>query len=576
MFNRNTVMAFLTAVALAACGASQPPPAPPPKPEPIKAEPVKKPNVEKLIMAGDVQKRLAQFSPTDIDFDEKLVKPEFRKVLIKLVQAAQVLDDIFLDQVSGKNRALRARLVKEKAPQAVLDYFDIMYGPWDRLAGDDPFVGKAHKPKGAGYYPEDITKEELEAWIKAHPADEKALRGYFTVIRRQGKKLVAVPYSVAYGPRLKKAAKLLEEAAKLSPHAALSKYLSLRAKALLSDDYYKSDLAWMDLGDSPIEVVIGPYEVYEDRLMGYKAAMEAFITLRDPVFSKRLQKIARYNKQLEANLPLPRKYLTKRGTKSPISVVIEVFTGGDTRAGVQTAAFNLPNDERVRTEKGSKKVMLKNVTEAKFNKALIPIARRVVDEKLLAYITFDAYFTEILLHEMAHGIGPGKIKKGGKVTEVNKELKELYPAFEECKADIVGLLSGAYLIKKRVLPKKMARQLPAAYLAGVFRAVRFGTEEAHGKAVLLGFNYLWEKGAIKYDAKTSRFTVNFRTFDKQVRALAEELLMVQAMGDYAGAKKLLTTYGVVKPELKKAIDSLKDLPVDIRPNYTILQKMKSW
>ena len=574
MFNR--LMLMVVMVALAACGGSpQPEPKAAPKPAPVKPEPVK-PKVEKLVMADDVQKRLAQFSPTDVDFDEKLVTPPYRKVLVKLVQAAKVLDDIFLDQVSAGNRPLRARLVKEKAPQHVLDYFDIMYGPWDRLDHDKPFVAKAKKPKGAGYYPADITKKELEAWIKANPADEKAFRGFFTVIRREGKKLVAVPYSKAYGPRLKKAAALLEEAAKLSPHKALKKYLELRAKALLSDDYYASDMAWMDLGDSPIEVVIGPYEVYEDKLMGYKAAMEAFITLRDPVFTKRLQKIGKYNKQLEANLPLPKKFHTKRGSQSPISVVIEVFTGGDTRAGVQTAAFNLPNDERVRTEKGSKKVMLKNVTEAKFNKALIPIAKRVVDEKLLSSITFDTYFTEILLHEMAHGIGPGKIKKDGKDTEVNKELKELYPAFEECKADIVGLLSGAYLLKKRVLPKKMKKQLPAAYLAGVFRAVRFGTEEAHGKAVLLGFNYLWTSGAITYDAKTARFGVNYKTFDKQVRALAKELLMVQARGDYAGAKKLLETYGVVKPEMMKAIESLKDLPVDIKPNYTILEKMKSW
>ena len=587
MFNRvNRMMAFLVMGAFVACGGSQPPPASTPQLHPgapvgredrraPPPKPVQK-KVEELFLAKDVNERLAQFSPTDIDFDEKLVKPAFRKVLIKLVQAAQVMDDIFLDQVSAGNRELRAKLVKQKAPAAVLDYFDLMYGPWDRLVAEEPFVGRAHKPKGAGFYPEDITKKELAAWIKANPADEKALRGYFTVIKREGKKLVAVPYSVAYGPRLKKAAKLLEEAAKLSPHKALSKYLQLRAKALLSDDYYASDMAWMDLGDSPIEVVIGPYEVYEDKLMGYKAAMEAFITLRDPVYSKRLEKIARYNKQLESNLPLPKKYHTKRGSKSPISVVIEVFTGGDTRAGVQTAAFNLPNDERVRTEKGSKKVMLKNVTEAKFNKALIPIAKRVVDEKLLASISFDAYFTEILLHEMAHGIGPGKIKKDGKQTEVNKELKELYPAFEECKADIVGLLSGAYLIKKRVLPRKMAKQLPAAYLAGVFRAVRFGTEEAHGKAVLLGFNYLWQKGAITYDPKTARFGVNYKTFDKGVRDLARELLLVQAKGDYQGAKKLLETHGVVKPQLKKAIESLKDLPVDIRPNYTILQKMKSW
>jgi hypothetical protein len=256
--------------------------------------------------------------------------------------------------------------------------------------------------------------------------------------------------------------------------------------------------------------------------------------------------------------------------------VIELFTAGDTRAGVQTAAFNLPNDERVRTQKGSKKVMLKNVTEAKFNQVLVPIAKQVVDPKLLELIDFDTYFMEILLHEMAHGMGPGQITVGKRKTSVNRELKELYPAIEECKADIVGLVNGAYLIKRRALPRAMARQLPATYLAGVFRAVRFGTEEAHGKAVLLGFNYLLKKGAITFDDKTERFGVSYKLFEKSVRALAGELLMVQAKGSYAGAKKLLQSYGEVTPQMKRVLAKIGDVPVDILPKYTILTKMKRW
>ena len=573
-------LVLLSTAFLLSCGGGQKPPLEKPA---AASQPASQPapsaapaKVEKLKMADNTKDRLAKFSLTNIDFDEKLIKPVERKVLVKLVAAAQILDDIYLDQVSPKNRALRQKLKDQQAPQSVLDYFDVMYGPWDRLEGDEPFVGNAHKPKGAGFYPEDLTKAEIEAWIKAHPKTAKDFRGYFSVIQRKGKELVSVPFSEAYGLRLKKAADLLKEAAAMDTHPALKKYLELRADAFLSNDYYASDMAWMDLGDSPLEVVIGPYEVYEDKLMGYKAAMEAFITLRDPVFSKRLQKISKYNKQLEANLPIPKKYSTKRGSKSPISVVIELFTAGDTRAGVQTLAFNLPNDERVRTEKGSKKVLLKNVGQAKFNKMLVPIAKLAVDEKLLPLITFDTYFTEVLLHEMAHGIGPGKITVDGRATSVNRELKELYPAIEECKADIVGMLSGAYLLKKKVLPQAMKKQLPAAYVAGVFRAVRFGAEEAHAKGVLLAFNYLVKKGAITYDTKTGRYGVNYKTFDKGIRDLARELLMVQAKGSYAESKKLLETYGVITPEMQKVLDRLKALPVDIRPNYTILEKMKSW
>ena len=570
------VTLLLAAGLLTACPASPPPPKPAPAPE-VKAEakPAPPPK-ETLKMAKDVDKMLARFSPTDITFDDKLATPEYRPVLTKLVQAAQILDRIFLEQVDPKNPALREQLARDKAPQAVLDYFDVMYGPWDRLDGNKPFVGEREKPDGAGYYPTDIKKDEIEAWIKAHPDQEKAFRGYFSVIRRDKDGLKAVPYSEFYGEELKQASALLKEAAAASPHPALKKYLELRAAAFLSNDYYESDKAWMDLGDSPIEVVIGPYEVYEDKLMGYKAAFEAFITLRDPDYSKRLQIVARYQKQLEANLPLPAKYHTKRGLSSPISVVVVAFTAGDTRAGVQTAAFNLPNDERVRTEKGSKKVLLKNHSEAKFNKVLVPIAKRVIDEKALADITFDAYFSDILLHEMAHGIGPGKIKVDGKETSVNKELKEIYRALDECKADIVGLINGEYLVKKKALPKAFHKQIPVTYLAGIFRAVRFGTESAHARGVLLAFNYLRDKGAIDHDAKTGRFSINMKKFYGAVRELARELLLAQAKGSYKDAKALLDKYGVVRPEMKAALDHLTDVPVDIRPRYTILDKMKSW
>ncbi len=531
---------------------------------------------EQIEIAKDIENRLHKFAPIDIDFEEKLVAAPERQVLKKLVAAAQILDDIYFDQVSAHNQKLRETLHQGTISKAALNYFEVMYGPWDRLKGDEPFIGKQEKPLGAGFYPEDITRQELEAWIKTHPEDEKPFRDYFTVIERQGPSLKAVPYAIAYAERLKKAASLLEEAAALSPHPALKNYLKLRAQAFLSNDYFKSDLAWMDLGDSPLEVVLGPYEVYEDRLMGYKASFEVYLTLHDPDYSARLQKLAKYNAQVERNLPLAKKHFTKRGTDSPISVVIELFTAGSANAGIQSAAFNLPNDERVRAQKGSKKVMLKNVIEAKYHKVLVPIGERLVDPALTPLIEFDPYFTEILLHEIAHGMGPGQIKVNGRKTSVNRELKELYTAIEECKADIVGLHNGAYLIKLGALPKTMKRQLPATYVAGVFRAVRFGTEEAHAKAVLIGFNYLLKKGAVTYDAKNERYGVDYHRFDKEVQNLAQELLLIEAEGNYKGAKQLLETYGVASKEMKHALSKLGDIPVDIRPHYTILEKMQRW
>jgi len=531
----------------------------------------------KPLYAEDVKERLAQFAPTPIDFDEALVSAENKVVLRKLVQAAQIVDGLFLKQVSEDNPKVRADLVAAGAPEEVLTYFDVMYGPWDRVKGDEPFVtGIEAKPPGASFYPADLTKEELEGWIEKHPDQAEAFRGYFTVIRRKGADLVAIPYSEYYAEDLKTASGLLKEAAAAAKHPALGRYLEARAAAFSSNDYRESDMAWMDLGDSPIEVVIGPYEVYEDRLMGYKAAFEAFITLRDPEYSEKLEAIGALNAELEKDLPIEKEHLTKRGLESPISVAVEVFTAGDTRAGVQTLAFNLPNDEVVREKKGSKKVMLKNVIEAKFNQVLIPIAKKLVDPALLEHVRFDPYFTQILIHELAHGMGPGKIEVDGRRTDVNKELKELYPGIEECKADIVGLVNGAYMIEKGHLPKEMKTQLPATYVAGVFRSIRFGTEEAHAKAVLLSFNYLREQGAVTYDEETERFGVNYETFDAKVRDLARELMLLQAKGSYDAAKAMLEKYGHATPEIKKALAKLGDVPVDIRPEYTIVEKMESW
>ena len=522
-----------------------------------------------------VKGQIAKLAPVEISVDPSLLNENDKAVLAKLVEAAKLMDEIFLRQVYSRNVAIREALQQGSNPDypTLLTYFTINFGPFDRLNHDEPFINLKHKkPAGANFYPEDMTRDEFEAWIQAHPEDEEAFTSNFTIIRREGDRLVAIPYSRAYREFLEPAARLLKEAAALAQNPSLKKYLNSRAEAFLSNDYFQSDMDWMDLKDHKIEVVIGPYEVYEDALLGYKASFEAFITIVDPEESAKLRKVNQYLQDMELHLPIPDKYKNlHRGSASPIVVVQEVFTGGDTKAGIQTTAFNLPNDERVREAKGSKKVMLKNVAHAKYDKCWIPIVNIVLDPKDLQRVSFDAYFNHVLMHEMSHGLGPGTITVNGRKTTVNKELKETYSTIEECKADILGVYNLAYMVEKGVFPKEMKAQAYSSYLGGIFRSVRFGINEAHGGANAIAFNYLMEKGGFEYNPQTRKFRVNDAKIEGAIRDLAHDLLMIQATGDYEGAKRFIQKYRYLSPEMQDALNRLKDVPVDIRPVYTIEQ-----
>jgi hypothetical protein len=448
-----------------------------------------------------------------------------------------------------------------------------MFGPFDRLEHDEPFIGTDKKPLGANFYPEDMTKEEFENHIKNNPDDEKAFTSEFTVIRRVDGMLVAIPYSEYYKDKLTEASKLLKEAAEYADNMTLKTYLNSRADAFLSNDYYQSDMDWMDLKDHAIEVVIGPYEVYEDGMFNYKAAFECFLTLKDPEESKKLDVFKSYLRDMEIHLPIPDEHKNfNRGSESPLAVVNEIFTAGDTKAGVQTLAFNLPNDERVRQAKGSKKVMLKNVQEAKYDKILIPIAEIVLEPDQIQYVTFDAFFNHTLMHEMSHGIGPGFIKVDGRDTEVKKELKETYSTLEECKADILGMYNNIFMIDKGVFPETFANETWVTFLAGTFRSVRFGINEAHGGGNAIIYNYLLEKGAYEYNEETQKIKVNFEKIGPVLEELANVVLMIQAKGDYQGAKDLIAKYVVNSPSMQTLRDKLSELPVDIKPIYEIEQR----
>jgi hypothetical protein len=517
----------------------------------------------------DVDKRVAQYSPTPLSADLSALGEQERRVLGELAAAAKPLDQIFLRQAWTGNPELRRELAGYQGPHAAaaLDYFDVNFGPWDRLAEWQPFIGDRPRPAGAGFYPEDLTREQLESWVANHPGDKASFTSTTTVIRRQGANLVAVPYSREYAPWLQPAADHLRRAASLTGNASLRRFLESRAAAFASDDYYASDMDWMDL-DSPIEITIGPYETYEDTLFGYKAAFEAYLTVALPAESAAL---ARYKERLpwlERNLPIPDAWKNlSRGTASPIRVVDLVCGAGEAQAAVQTLAFNLPNDERVREAKGSKKVLLRNVMRAKYDKILLPIARLVLDPAQVSSVAFDAYFDHVLHHELGHGLGPGSITVDGRKTEVRLELKDLFSTLEEAKADVMGVYDILALVERGEMPAELRRTLEPTYVAGLFRAARFGLHEAHGKGVISQFNYLMAKGALVVDAANHFRTVPAK-FPGAIRDLLAEMLTLQAKGDYAGTQKFLDTYGKATPSLTAAVARLAGVPVDIRPLYS--------
>lgn len=524
-----------------------------------------------------LKEKIARFVPTELKYDSSTLDEREKIVVEKLYLASKIMDEIFLDQVYSKNYQIRDELKASTAEEQKLklELFNMMFGPFDRLEQDAPFIDTLKKPLGANFYPEDMTKEEFEKWIKDNPNDEKAFTSEFTVIRREGGKLVAIPYSDFWKDKLTEASILLKEAAEYADNQSLKKYLNSRADAFLSNDYYQSDMDWMDLKDHKIEIVIGPYEVYEDGMFNYKASFESFLTIEDPVESKKLDVFKKYLRDMEIHLPIPDEHKNfNRGSESPLAVVNEVFTAGDTKSGIQTIAFNLPNDERVRQAKGSKKVMLKNVQEAKYNTILIPIAKIVLDAEQMQYVTLDAFFNHTLMHEMSHGIGPGFIKVEGRDTEVKKELKETYSTMEECKADILGMWNNIFMIDKGVFPKTFDKDTYVTFLAGTFRSVRFGINEAHGGGNAIIYNYLLEKGGYEYNAETQKVKVNFEKIGPALQELANMVLMIQANGDYKGAKDLIAKYVVNSPSMETLRKKLEHLPVDIKPVYEIEQMNK--
>jgi hypothetical protein len=526
-----------------------------------------------------LQTMAARFAPVDLTADITGLPDNERQALRKLVEASKVIDALFLTQVWAGNPAMLLELTQDSSPlgAARLRYFLLNKGPWSRIDEDEPFIpGVEAKPEQANFYPAGATKAEVEAWVKTLPAAERQhATGFFTTIRRRPDgRLVAVPYSLEYQGEVGRIAALLREAGALTTQPTLRSFLEKRAAAFLSNDYYDSDVAWMEL-EASIEPTIGPYEVYEDEWFNYKAAFESFITLRDDAETSKLARFGAELQGIEDNLPIDPKHRNpKLAPMAPIRVVNTVFSAGDANRGVQTAAFNLPNDERVIKEKGAKRVMLKNNQDAKFRMVLQPISKVALPSAAQAHVAFDAFFTHILMHELMHGLGPHNIHVGGRETTVRQELKETYSAIEEAKADVSGLFALQHLVDRGVLEERYQETMYTTFLASIFRSIRFGINEAHGRGVAIQLNYFLDHGGVSV-AADGTFAVNADRIRQNVSDLTRDIMTLQATGDYQGAKRLIETLGVVRPPVRAVLDRLAGVPVDIAPRFATAERLSA-
>lgn len=506
--------------------------------------------------AMSINERLNQYTSFRLTADISALSENQKKMIPLLIDAADAMDQVFWKEAYGDASQLKQMI---SSPD-VWRFAEINYGPWDRLNGNEPFVdGVGPKPAGANFYPEDMTKEEFEAW------DSEQKDDLYTLVRRDGQgNLTTVPYHEAFAEEHKLASQKLEQAADLAEDSGLKRYLNLRAEALLDDEYQQSDMAWLDMKNNLIDVVIGPIETYEDRLYGYKAAHEAYVLLKDKEWSDRLSKYAEVLPELQQGLPVPDEYKQETpGRDSDLNAYDVVYYAGDSNAGSKTIAINLPNDEEVQLKKGTRRLQLKNAMRAKYDKILVPISDVLIAEDQREHITFDAFFGNTMLHEVAHGLGiKNTITDKGTVREA---LKEHASALEEGKADVLGLYMVSELRKKGMVTEGTVEDNYVTFMASIFRSIRFGSSSAHGKANLIRFNFFKEQGAFTYDEQAQTYRVNFGKIAEATDALSRKILMLQGDGDYQGVADFVEKYATVGPQLQQSLGRLAEqsIPVDV-------------
>ncbi len=542
----NALLAALSAGLLAACGGDAP--------DVLEAQPVVQTEQNEAAAVAARPEVYADFLLTS---DLSGLSDGQRQMLVLLIEASQIMDDLFWRQAFGDGYETWLDSI---GVDDVRRYAEINYGPWDRLADDQPFVdGFGPKPLGATFYPEDMTREEFEA------ADFADKTGLYSFVRRDADgNLFTVPYHVEFATELAAAASLLREAAELAEHPGFAIYLRLRAEALVTGDYQPSDFAWMDVRGNPIELVIGAIETYEDRLFGYRAAYESYVLVKDMAWSERLSRFADFLPELQRGLPVPDEYKAETpGTDSDLNAYDVIYYAGDSNAGSKTIAINLPNDEEVQLAKGTRRLQLKNAMQAKFEQILEPITGVLIDESQRGNVTFDAFFANTMFHEVAHGLGVKNTIDGSGT--VRAALKDVASSMEEGKADILGLYMITELHAAGELGDVDLQDYYVTFMASIFRSIRFGASSAHGKANMVRFNFFEEQGAFVRDPETGTYRVDFERMQAAMAALSELLLTLQGDGDYAGASALTNEKGVIQPQLQADLDRLtrQSIPVDI-------------
>ena len=516
----------------------------------------------------DIAAQVAKFKLVSMPFSVQGLTDQEKKMVYKLVDAAQYLESIYWRQSDPKGLALYQRLqgCNQVMNQKIRRFLMINGSRYDLLENNKPFVGSDRFYPGRALYPAGITREEIEAYVAKHPDKKAQIYSPYTVIKRQGAELIAVPYHVEYKPWLTGAANALREAAALSPDKAFANFLRLRADALLTDDYYKSDLAWLDLENPKFDVIFAPYETYLDDLLGVKTSYGAAVMVRNDAESAGLDTFKKYVPEIQEALPLaPEDRPSLQGKSTPMEVMDTPYRAGDLRHGYQAVADNLPNDPRIHQEKGTKKIFFKNFMDARVNYVVLPIGKLLMKEDQATMASADGYLVVVLMHEICHGLGPAYARTSAGRADIRESIGPTYAGLEEAKADIVGLFALNWLMEKGIIPKTNAPEFYASHVAGIFRTVRFGVAEAHGRAEMMEFNYFAEQGAITRDASTGRYAIDFTKMTTAVSSLAKELLEIEATGDRNRAEQWFKKYDSMPAELKSALANVKDVPVDIDP-----------
>src|SRR5580698_9882964 len=529
-----------------------------------------------LHVVADLDRRVAQFARVEMPFHTAGMTPREVKMVEKLVDASRYLEEIYWRQVDPDGLTLYQSLAESKGPRDVnlRRYLHINASRFDLLDDNRPFVGTTPMPPGRGFYPVDLTREKIEQYVKAHPEKKEEIYSSTSIVRWHDGQLEGLPYHIAFRSFLEPAARDLREASALSDEPAFAKFLQLRADALLTDDYYHSDLAWVDLDHPKIDVIFAPYETYDDQLLGVKATYGVAVMVRNAPESRKLEMFRKYVADIQDALPLPEQDRpSKRGLKTPMEVMDAPYRAGDLAHGYQAVADNLPNDPRVHEQKGSKKIFFKNFMDARVNYVIIPVARHVMLPAQAAKVTSEGYVLGVIMHEISHGLGPAYARTPAGKVDIREAIGPAFSGLEEAKADVVGLFGLNWMVEHGFLPKSSLEECYASHVGGLFRTVRFGVAEAHSQAEMMEFNYLVEQGAIQRQS-SGRYAIEYAKMPGSLSDLAKELLTMEATGDRERVENWFKKYGTMPMELKATLKSAASVPVDIDPVFSFKETVR--